>query len=75
MTGSIPDGRKQPLAIALAAARRWKSREPERKDKIAAIKDGRLTDADTPERLAKRMERLHGLGPRRRTRPAGRRAA
>ena len=58
MTGSIPDGREQPLAIALAAGRRWKNREPERKDKIAALDDGRLTDADTPERLAKRVERL-----------------
>ena len=58
MTGSMPDGREQPLAIAIAAGRRWKKREPKRKDKVAAIEDRRFTDADTPERLAKRMKRL-----------------
>ena len=53
-----PAGGEGPLALARAAARRWKSRTTERKGKLAALADGRPTDADTPERLCRRIERL-----------------
>lgn len=46
------------LSIALEAAERWRRRAKVRGQKIAALRQHRYTEADTPTRLAKRVTRL-----------------
>ena len=46
------------LSIALDAAERWRRRAKARGQKIAALRQHRYTEADTPTRLAKRVTRL-----------------
>jgi endonuclease G, mitochondrial len=46
------------LSVAEGAAKRWWDREQERKATLSAIKEGRISDVESPERIQKRLDRL-----------------
>src|SRR5262245_4907886 len=47
-----------PNDIIRAAAQRWHAREPERTRQTDAVRRGRITDAESPERIQRRLSRL-----------------
>src|SRR6188474_2548256 len=46
------------LNVATKAAERWQSRTEERASKEAALKAGRISEVETPDRIRKRLEHL-----------------
>jgi endonuclease G, mitochondrial len=46
------------LNVATKAAERWQARTRERASKEAALKAGRITEVETPDRIRKRLEHL-----------------
>ncbi len=46
------------LSVAEGAAKRWWDREQERKPTLSAIKEGRISNVESSERIQKRLNRL-----------------
>src|SRR5262245_59383977 len=60
MMGAPGDGPAFDLKIAVRAAENFKLRKQQREAKEKAINEGRYTEAESPDRLAKRVNRLLG---------------
>lgn len=52
------DGVDLDLLVAEGAARRWRDRERGREARRSAIKAGRISEVESPERIQKRLDRL-----------------
>jgi hypothetical protein len=48
------------LSVAKGAAERWSDREQQRDARLSAIREGRISDVESPERIKKRLDRLTG---------------
>ena len=61
-----------PSEIVAEAARRWQDRQPKREQQREALRRGQITEAETPERIARRLTRLSAASSRARSRVQGR---
>ena len=59
------------LSVAEGAAKRWWDREQERKPTLSAIKEGRISNVESSERIQKRLNRLTEAALRQRTSGSG----
>ncbi|MGH3145525.1 MAG: trypsin-like serine peptidase, partial [Rubrobacter sp.] len=58
------------LTVAQESADRWLTRQEKRKEIRSAIRDGRVSDVESPERIQKRLDRLTAAAVARKS-PAG----
>lgn len=59
-----------PKRVVDQAAQRWRTRQSQREQRTDSIRHGRITDAETPERIQRRLERLAKLSNQTPARPA-----
>ena len=46
------------LTVAQESAERWRARQQEREERRSAIREGRISDVESSERIQKRLDRL-----------------
>jgi hypothetical protein len=54
----VEDGVDLDFSVAKGAAKRWWDRDQERAARLSAIREGRISDVESPKRIKKRLDRL-----------------